>query len=85
MKYEIRQEKWEYKNVSSMTKQYVIEMHLGFYARTVQNLKKKELFVLSLFSVPHDLFWPDLLKSLAKISQRPENRRTGQNNLWYCH
>ena len=29
-------------------------------------LKKKELFVLSLFSVLHDLFWPDLPKSLAK-------------------
>ena len=28
-----------------------------------------------LFSVPHDLFWPDLLKSLAKISQRPESRK----------
>ena len=35
---------------------------------TVQILKK-ELFVLSLLSVPYDLFWPDLPKSLAKISQ----------------
>ena len=41
---------------------------------TVQNLNK-ELHVLSLLSVPHDLFWPDLPKSLAKISQRPENRK----------
>ena len=40
---------------------------------TVQNLKKNYLF--SLFSVPHDLSWPDLPKSLAKISQRPENRK----------
>ena len=41
---------------------------------------KKELFVLSLFSVPHDSFWPDLPKSLAKISQRrPENRKGNSN------
>ena len=33
---------------------------------------KKRLFVLSLLSVPHDIFWPDLPKFLAKISQRPE-------------
>ena len=27
-----------------------------------------------MFSVSHDLFWPDLPKSLAKISKRPENQ-----------
>jgi hypothetical protein len=43
-------------------------------SRTVKNLKKKKI-VLSLFSVPYDLFCPDLKKSLAKISQRPENRK----------
>ena len=36
---------------------------------------KKKIFVLSLFSVLYDLFRPDLPKSLAKISQRPENRK----------
>ena len=36
---------------------------------------KKKLLVLSLFFVPHDLFWTDLPKSLTKISQRPENRK----------
>ena len=43
---------------------------------TLFKLKKKELHVLFLLiSVPHDLFWPDLPKSLAKISQSPENRK----------
>ena len=45
-----------------------------FFVNTVQNLKKKS-FVLSLFSVPYNLFWPNLPKSLIKISQRPENRK----------
>ena len=39
---------------------------------TVQNSKKIIIFSLS---VPRDLFLPDLPKFLAKISQRPENRK----------
>ena len=36
---------------------------------------QKKNYLFSLFSVPHKFFWPDLPKSLAKISQRPENRK----------
>ena len=36
---------------------------------------KKIIIGLSLFSVPQDLFCPDLPKSLAKISQMPEKRK----------
>ena len=52
---------------------WIIKVHKILVIFAVQNLKKKELHVLYLFSVPHDLFWPDIPKSLAKISQRPEN------------
>ena len=44
---------------------------LKFSQYSLFKFKKKILFVLSLFSAPHDLFCPDLSKSLAKISQRP--------------
>ena len=39
---------------------------------TAAALKFKNKIICSL-SVPHDLFWPDLPKSLAKRSQIPEN------------
>ena len=43
----------------------------------------KTIFVLSLFSSPHDLFLPGLPKFLAKISQRPENRNEGLVKITY--
>ena len=49
------------------------ETSMQKYANHCSKFKKKELCVLSLFSVPHNLFWSDLPKFLDKISQRPEN------------
>ena len=42
--------------------------------RTVQNFTKIIICSLSVLCSPR-LFFPDLPKSLAKISQRPENRK----------
>ena len=55
--------------------------HIRFSNMALFKIKKK--IIICSLSVPHDLFWPDLPKYLAKISQR--TGRTSQNNLWYCH
>ena len=46
--------------------------HLVLLDVTVPHLKKR---IICSLSVPHDLFLPDLPKTLAKISQRPQNRK----------
>ena len=47
--------------------------------------KFKKKNILSLFSVPHDIFWPDQPQlSGQNKSEAREQEGSGQNNLWYC-
>ena len=57
---------------------FALNQGLNLFLQTRRLFKIRKKNTCS-FSVRHDLFWPDLPKYLAKISQRLENRK----NLWF--